>query len=39
MTDVLMKLAFGFVIGLLLALLLGPLLWVVWDSLHHGVML
>lgn len=39
MTEALMKLGVWFVTGILLALLFGPLGWVVWDSLQHGVQL
>lgn len=36
MSEVLMKLGVGFIAGILLALLLGPLGWIVWDSIVHG---
>lgn len=39
MTEIAMKLGVGFVFGLLLALLLGPLGWIVWDSLVSGAQL
>lgn len=37
MSEILMKLGFGFVIGVLLALLLGPLLAIVVESLGQVV--
>lgn len=39
MMDVVMKLGVGIVVGILLALLLGPLGWIVWDAMNSWVML
>jgi len=39
MSEVLMKLGVWVVVGILAALLFGPLAWIVADSLQHGVQL
>jgi hypothetical protein len=37
MTEALMKRGVGFIVGILLALLLGPLAWIVADSFSSGL--
>jgi hypothetical protein len=39
MSEILMKLGVWFVTGILLALLFGPLGWIVVDAMQHGVQL
>jgi hypothetical protein len=39
MSDILARLGFFFILGVLLSLLLGPLLWIVWDAMQSAVQL